>query len=61
MLTRITKESRLPVGLTVDPEVHDAWFRDKVKAALADSRPTVSHKLVMDEAQTLIDRKRRRA
>lgn len=61
LLTRITKEGGLPVGLTADPEAHDAWFRDKVKEALADSRPTVSHKQVMDEAQALIDRKRRRA
>lgn len=59
LLTRITKEGGLPVGLTADPEAHDAWFRDKVKEALADSRPTVSHKQVMDEAQALIDRKRR--
>ena len=61
LLTRISKEGGLPVGLTADPEAHDAWFRDKVKEALADSRPTVSHKQVMDEAQALIDRKRRRA
>lgn len=60
LLTRITKEGGLPIGLTADPEVHDAWFRDKVKEALADTRPVVSHKQVMDEAQTLIDRKRRR-
>lgn len=59
LLTRITKEGGLPVGLTTDPETHDAWFRDKVKEALADSRPTVSHKQVMDEAQALINKKRR--
>jgi toxin ParE1/3/4 len=41
LLTRVTKEGGLPVGLTVDPEAHDAWFRDKVKAALADTRPAV--------------------
>src|SRR5690554_7108975 len=34
LLTRITKEGGLPVGLTADPETHDAWFRDKVKEAL---------------------------
>ena len=61
LLTRITKEGGLPVGLTTNPEAHEAWFRDKVKDALADSRPTVSHKQVMDEAQALIDKKRRRA
>ena len=61
LLTRITKEGGLPVGLTADPQAHDVWFRDKVKEALADTRPAVSHQQVMDEAQTLIDRKRRRA
>jgi len=60
LLTRITKEGGLPVGLTADPLAHDAWFRDKVKEALTDTRPATSHKQVMDEAQTLIDRKRRR-
>lgn len=61
LLTRITKEGGLPVGLTAAPEAHDTWFRDKVKEALADTQPTVSHQQVMDEAQALIDKKRRRA
>lgn len=61
LLTRITKEGGLPVGLTADPEAHDTWFRDKVKEALADTQPTVSHQQVMDEVQALIDKKRRRA
>ena len=61
LLTRISKEGGLPVGLTADPKAHDAWFRDKVKEALADTKPAVSHEQVMDEAQKLIDRKRRRA
>lgn len=60
LLTRITKEGGLPIGLTADPEAHDVWFRDKVKEALADTRPTLSHKQVMDEVQMLIDKKRRR-
>ena len=60
LLSRITKEGGLPVGLTADPEVHDAWFRNKVKEALADTRSTVSHEQVMIDAQTLIDEKRRR-
>ena len=61
LLTRITKEGGLPVGLTADPEAHDAWFRDRVKEALADTQPTIPHQQVMDEAQALIDRKRNRA
>jgi len=61
LLTRITKEGGLPVGLTASPEAHDAWFRDKVKEAMADTRPAVPHTQVMDEVQALIDRKRRGA
>jgi DNA-damage-inducible protein J len=61
LLTRVSKEGGLPIGLTVDAEAHEAWFRDKVKEALADVRPTVPHQQVMDEAQALIDRKRGRA
>ena len=59
LLTRIAKEGALPAGLTADPEAHDAWFRAKVHEALADTRPAVPHQQVMDEAQALIDRKRR--
>lgn len=58
-LTRVTKEGGLPVGITTDPEAHDAWFRDKVREALHDTRPSIPHQQVMDEAQALIDRKRR--
>jgi DNA-damage-inducible protein J len=49
----------MAASLTADPEAHDAWFRAKVREALADTRPAVSHQQVMDEAQALIDRKRR--
>lgn len=59
LLTRVAKEGGLPAGLTADPEAHDAWFRAKVQEALADPRPTVPHRQVMDEAQARIDRKRR--
>lgn len=59
LLTRVAKEGGLPAGLTTDPEAHDAWFRAKVREAMMDTRPTVPHQQVMDEAQALIDRKRR--
>ena len=61
LLTRIVNEGGLPVGLTVDPETHDAWFRAKVREAMASagSEPAIPHQDVMDEAQALIDRKRR--
>ncbi|WP_252178715.1 type II toxin-antitoxin system RelB/DinJ family antitoxin [Endozoicomonas sp. 4G] len=60
LLTRITKEGGLPVGLTCDPEAHDAWFRERVKEAL-NSEEVLPHNQVMDDVQALIDRKKRRA
>lgn len=59
LLTRVTKEGGLPAGLTADPQAHDAWFRAKVQEALADPRPAIAQHQVMDEAQALIDSKRR--
>jgi DNA-damage-inducible protein J len=60
LLTRITKEGGLPVGLTADPVAHDVWFREKVMEALADTQPSIKHNQVMDEVQALIDGKRSR-
>ncbi|MGQ2907073.1 MAG: type II toxin-antitoxin system RelB/DinJ family antitoxin [Aliihoeflea sp.] len=59
LLTRISKEGGLPAGLTVDPEAHDTWFRAKVQEALDDKRPTIPHRQVIEEAQALIDNRRR--
>lgn len=59
LLTRVVREGGLPVGLTVDEEAHDAWFRARVREALDDERPASAHREVMGEAQALIDRKRR--
>jgi DNA-damage-inducible protein J len=59
LLTRIAYEGGLPAGLATDPQAYDAWFRAKVHEALADTRPNVPHRQVMDEAQARIDRKRR--
>ena len=59
LLTRVAKEGGMPAGLTADPDVHDAWFRAKVREALADTRPNLPHEQVMDEAQARIDQKRR--
>lgn len=43
LLTRIANEGALPAGLTVDPQSYDAWLRDKVREAMDDPRPPVSH------------------
>lgn len=59
LLTRVTKEGGLPAGLATDPLAHDAWFRAKVREALDDTRSAVPHSQVMEEAQALIDAKRR--
>ncbi len=59
LLTRIAAEGGLPAGLTADSDAHDAWFRAKVREALDDTRPAVPHAQVMQEAQALIDAKRR--
>lgn len=59
LLTRVATEGGLPAGLTADPDAYDAWFRAKVQEALDDPRPTVPHAQVMQEAQALIDEKRR--
>jgi DNA-damage-inducible protein J len=59
LLTRVANEGGLPAGFTADPAAHDAWFRAKVQEALDDRRPTIPHARVMNEAQALIDRKRR--
>ena len=59
LLTRVATEGGLPAGLTMDREAHDAWFRAKVQEALDDPRPPVPHDQVMNQAQALIDGKRR--
>jgi DNA-damage-inducible protein J len=43
LLTRVAKEGALPFDFATDPAVHDAWFRAKVRAALDDPRPSLSH------------------
>jgi DNA-damage-inducible protein J len=59
LLTRIAREGALPAGLTSDAAAHDAWFKAKVREALAETGPTTSQQQVMQDAQDLIDRKRR--
>lgn len=59
LLTRVAKEGGLPAGLTVDAASYDAWFRAKVQEALNDTRPTVEHDQVMEEALAMIEKKRR--
>lgn len=46
LLTRVAREGALPAGLTVDPAVHDAWFRAKVLEALQTPGAPVPHEEV---------------
>ncbi len=44
-----------------DAEAYDIWFRAKVEASLADTRPTIPHDQVMAEIAALIEAKRKNA
>ncbi len=57
LLTRVAREGGLPAGLTMDPDVHDAWFRAKVKEALEDPRPPLAH----DQVEARFEERRARA
>lgn len=49
LLTRVANEGALPFDFAVDPQAYDAWFRAKVREALDDPRPNVSHTQVQRE------------
>ncbi|MDX8526876.1 type II toxin-antitoxin system RelB/DinJ family antitoxin [Mesorhizobium sp. MSK_1335] len=42
LLTRTANEGTLPIDLVTNSEVHDAWFRAKVREALEETRPDIS-------------------
>jgi len=46
---------------TEDAEAYERWFRAKVKASLADLRPSLPHATVMAELDDLIDQAERRS
>ena len=58
-LTRVAKEGALPAGLIADPVAYDVWFRAKVRDALEETGPGQSHARFMNDAQAVIDLKRR--
>ena len=43
LLTHTANEGALPFPLSASGAAHDEWFRAKVREALEDTRPTVSH------------------
>lgn len=58
LLTRVTAEGGLPLGLTADPKTYDAWFRSKVIEALEDTRPKVPHEAVRERVEAALGRGR---
>lgn len=44
-----------------EAEAHDLWFRKKVEAALADTRPGLPHDEAMARARKTIDARRRKS
>jgi DNA-damage-inducible protein J len=56
LLTRVAVEGALPVELTTDPTIYDAWFRAKVQEALQDTRPGIPHDQVMEDIRTRIEK-----
>jgi hypothetical protein len=42
-----------------EAKAHTDWVREKVAESLADPRPNIPHRQVMDEVQALIDSKRK--
>jgi DNA-damage-inducible protein J len=58
LLTRVAREGALPPGFTSDADAYDRWFKAKVREAIEDSSPRLSHESVMEEATTLLKRKR---
>jgi len=43
LLTRVANEGALPFDFVTDPVTHDAWFRARVREALDDPGPPISH------------------
>ncbi|HEY2642375.1 MAG TPA: hypothetical protein VGI56_01360 [Galbitalea sp.] len=41
-------------GTVEEAEAYDRWFRAKVEASLADTRPTIPHDQVMAEMEGII-------
>lgn len=56
LLTRVVKEGSLPVGLTVDEEAYDTWFRGKVQEALDSTEPSKPHADVMQRLRASIEK-----
>lgn len=57
-IARINADGRVPVGLLMNEDEYDTWFRAKVLEALRSDEPDCSHAEVMAEAKAIIDRKR---
>lgn len=57
ILTRIANEGGVPPVLLASKEQHDAWFREKVRAAMDDPRPGIPHAEAMAEIRANLSRR----
>jgi hypothetical protein len=56
--SRIFPGANLSTSSHEEAEAYDRWFQAKVKTALDDKRPAISHETVMSELRTVIEAKR---
>lgn len=57
--SRVRPDASERMRSAFEAKAHTDWVREKVAESLADPRPNIPHRQVMDEAQALIDSKRK--
>lgn len=57
--SRVRPDASERMRSAFEAKAHTDWVREKVAESLADPRPNIPHRQVMDEVQALIDSKRK--
>ena len=57
--SRVRPDASERMRSAFEAKAHTDWMREKVTESLADQRPNIPHRQVMDEVQALIDAKRK--
>ncbi|WP_265665260.1 antitoxin PaaA2 family protein [Verminephrobacter aporrectodeae] len=57
--SRVRPDASERMRSAFEAKAHTDWVREKVAESLADPRPNIPHRHVMDEVQALIDSKRK--
>jgi hypothetical protein len=57
--SRVRPDASERMRSAFEAKAHTDWVREKVAESLADPRPNMAHRQVMDEVQALIDAKRK--